>query len=97
MMQPTIGRVVWYHPQGLAGYKEQNIQPWPAFITDVITLANEYRPALVTIAGFNRDGYPFKESFRDLYVIDDETPYHWQQLVTWMPYQVEQAKKAEQE
>ena len=97
MMQPTIGRVVWYHPQGLAGYKEQNIQPWPAFITEVIKQANEYIPAMINVAGFTNKGHIFQESCMNLYILDEESHLSWDPTLTWMPYQVEQAKKTEQE
>ena len=97
MMQPTIGRVVWYHPQGLAGYKEQNIQPWPAFITEVISQASEDTPAMVNVAGFDNNGYQFHDSHINLYVLDEESYFSWAPTLTWMPYQVEQAKKTEQE
>ncbi len=78
MIKPTIGRVVLFND----GVSDQRV---PALIAYV------YSDTVITIAGFDRDGNPFKATEVELIQDDSECTVG---TAEWMPYQKEQAEKA---
>lgn len=85
MIEPTIGRVIWYWPE------DKKDQPWPCWICSV-------RPdGRINVAGFNNEGVPFRDSDIDLFQGEEgeQKPLH--SFAEWMPYQIGQAKKHESE
>lgn len=82
MIQPSIGRVVWYWPTA-----DETPQPWDAHIAYV------YSDIMINVGGFNSNGEPFAQTSVQL-IQGDETPYG--RHCRWMPYQKGQAAKAEQ-
>lgn len=81
MIQPTIGRVLWYYPY--SGIK----QPWPALVAYV------HEDGKVNLGGFKADGTPFDA--RSVELVQDGAPPPEIHYATWMPYQVKQAAIAE--
>lgn len=89
MIQPTVGRILWYIPHVDKGGMP-NGQPHAAILAHVI---NERS---VNLAVFNEDAtlYSAKTSVR-LLQEDDPIPPEGDYAM-WMPYQVGQAKKTEE-
>lgn len=85
MIQPTVGRVVWYWPTGPSPVE----QPWPALIAHV------WDDRCINIGGFDNYGNPFARMSVQL-LQDDDAPHVPQgQCCSWMPYQKGQAAKTE--
>ena len=84
MIEPTIGRVVWYHPvPGELGY---GIGPLAAIIVRV------WSDYCVNLTVFDQNGDPHGKTSVAL-VQDDEAPMYG--YAEWMPYQKGQADKTE--
>lgn len=82
MIKPTVGRVVWAFRPFHTGDVNQ---PETAQIVYV------HNDRLVNIAGFNHDGVPFKH--RNVVLVQEGDPKpDGENFVTWMPFQVGQAK-----
>jgi hypothetical protein len=81
MIQPAIGRVVWYRD----AFSNPEAQPQAAIVTYV------WSDTCVNLAVFNPNGtvYPVTSAF--LFQGDGERPAS--QFAEWMPYQIGQAKK----
>lgn len=84
MIKPTIGRVVWAYRPHFTGDPKQ---PEAAQIVYV------HNDRLVNIAGYNCNGAPFAHTSVPLLQDDDPKPEG--NFVTWMPFQVGQAKAQE--
>lgn len=87
MIQPSIGRVVWYQP---SKPQEQPLrdQPFPALVCYV------WSDRLVNLAYFDQNGNSHSATSVQL-VQDDDAANQNGHFAQWMPYQVTQAKKAE--
>ena len=83
MIKPTIGRVVWYHPQNA----EPDDQPNAALVAYV------WSDTLVNLAVFDSNGSAYNKSSVFLYQGDGEPPSS--SYCEWMPYQQGQAAKTE--
>lgn len=85
MIQPTVGRVVWYYPSGPASQ-----QPLAALIACV------WSDTCVNLAIFGGDGVPMPKPPTSILLVQDDNPVpsggHY---CTWMPYQKGQAAKTE--
>lgn len=84
MITPTIGRVVWFYPAGVA----HTAQPFPALISYV------WNDSLINVGGFDANGVPFAATsvFLNGEGYGNPGGGAW---ATWMPYQKGQAAKAE--
>jgi hypothetical protein len=87
MIKPTVGRVVWFYPQG----HQRHEQPWAALIAHV------WSDTCVNLAIFNANGKPLQDPPTSVLLVqgDNEVPSGGL-YCTWMPYQVGQAQKVEQ-
>lgn len=80
MIQPTVGRVVWFYPGA-----DSSGQAFPALVNFV------HSDRCINVAGFNHGGTPFSHSSCQLVQEGDAEPLGAH--ARWMPYQVGQAKK----
>ena len=83
MISPTVGRVVWYWPEG-----PKVEQPWAAFVTYV------HGDRMINVAGFTDVGAPFFKNSVSLLQDDDKSTFGGC-FASWMPYQKGQAAKTE--
>ena len=83
MIQPTVGRVVWYWPEG----PKVGENPWAAFVTHV------HGDRMINVAGFTDVGTPFFRNSVSLLQDDDKATGGF--CASWMPYQKGQAAKTE--
>jgi hypothetical protein len=88
MIQPTIGRVVWFWPA--KGEAENFDQPNAALVTYV------WSERLVNLVVFGANGNSRGETSVTL-LQDDEKGQELGRFASWMPYQVGQAKRHEAE
>lgn len=83
MIQPTIGRVVWFRPNGMS----EKEQAHAALITFV------HSDTVVNLAVFGPNGIPYAKTSvylkQSQYELDAFMDY-----CEWMPYQIGQAAKA---
>lgn len=87
MIKPTIGRVMWYWP-----VKEQRQeQPQACLVTWV------WGDNMVNLVVFDSVGVPHSRT--SVPIVQDGSPYTAgdSPYVEWMPYQIGQAKKHEEE
>lgn len=82
MIVPTIGRVIWYYPPGVA----HTAQPLPALICHV------HDNQTINVGGFSEDGLPFRDT-NVLLLQDGYGNPSGDAWACWMPYQKEAAKK----
>jgi hypothetical protein len=91
---PTVGRVVWFHPaanQATSGFTPPNEgQPLAAIIAGVV----DAEAGVVHLAVFDAVGTPSSQPYVPLIQEDQNVP-EGVRYATWMPYQIDQAKKAE--
>ncbi len=80
MIQPSIGRVVWFHPLG------SNIEEQP----QAAIVAHVWSDTCVNLAVFDSNGVPYSQTSVFLYQGEGERPSS--QFAEWMPYQIAQAK-----
>lgn len=90
MIQPTIGRVVWFHPAKEADepFKEQ---PFAALIAHVLS------DRLINVGYFDQNGNAYAAQNVTLLQEDDDVASDTGHFAMWMPFQISQAKKAEAE
>lgn len=88
MIQPTVGRVVWYH--AALALRDPNGQPLAALVAKVID------DRTINLGGFNADGTPFSAQHVTLLQDGDELAQPDGPYAEWMPYQKGQAAKVEQ-
>lgn len=83
MIVPTVGRIVWYYPQG-----EASGPPLAAIVTQV------WSNTCVNLAIFLRSGTPLSSPPTSITLVQDDAarPENGN-FCTWMPYQIGQAKK----
>lgn len=86
MIQPTVGRVVWFYPAECG----PTDQPWTASIAYV------YSDTEINIGGFTRNGEHFSRLHVRLVQDGAKEPERGSRdYCVWMPYQRGQAAKAE--
>lgn len=78
MIRPTIGRVVWYHPD------KPHKQPWTALICAVLS------DRIVNLAVFDENG--LGKSKQAVFLIQEGEEPPQSSYCEWMPYQIGQAK-----
>lgn len=83
MIQPTIGRVVWYHPET----STEAEQPYAALVCHV------WSDTVVNLAVFDSNGVATNKTSVFLYQGDTDRPSS--SYCEWMPYQKGQAAKTE--
>jgi hypothetical protein len=88
MIQPTIGRVVWFTPQHGTAHQNDVEQPLAALVAYV------HSDRLINIGFFDQDGVAHAASSVALLQDDDAKPEAGR-FCTWMPYQKGQAAKTE--
>lgn len=88
MIKPTIGRRVWFYPNGTTGIPVNHDQPCDAGVCYVWS----DRMVNLTVAG--HDGSMHARTSVPLLQDDDPKPTTGA-YATWMPYQVGQAKQVE--
>ncbi len=82
LITPTVGRVVWYYPNGA----KVGPQPHAALVAYV------HGDRCVNLACFDANGLPYAATSVVLRQEGDEAPAG--SYCCWMPYQLGQAKKA---
>jgi hypothetical protein len=87
VIKPTIGRVVWYYPPGVAG--NGDTQPCSAQIAFIHTDNN------VNLGYFDPNGVAKNATSVYLHPGDDIAPRPTSNFAEWMPYQKGQAAKTE--
>jgi hypothetical protein len=95
MIHPTVGRVVWFRPNGAQHIKymteHDTSVPMDAHIVYV------WGPRMVNLVIFDHNGLMYTRTSVDLVQEGDPIPPPGQAYCEWMPYQVGQAKKHEAE
>jgi len=92
MIEPTVGRIVWYRPNGISrnvGIVADRHQPYAAMITEVI---HARRVEIVVFGGGTPSIGPVT---CDLMQDGDKVPAPGADYCEWMPYQKGQAAKTE--
>lgn len=85
MIKPTVGRVVWFWPNGVPT-TAVDAQPHAALIVHV------WGDEMVNLAVFDQNGVTYSKTSAELHQGEEaERPKH--PHASWMPYQVGQAKK----
>lgn len=88
MIRPTVGRVVWFYAE--KGIEEGGSQPEAAIVAYV------HNDALVNLMGIDRNGGVHDYTSIPLCQQGEPRP-EYGPYCTWMPYQIGQAKRHEQE
>ena len=88
MIVPTVGRVVWFWPDGEVQMRTQQ-QPCAAIIAQVRT------NTLINIAYFDENGHAHNNTSVRLVQDEQITQEMQSPFCTWMPYQVGQQAKTE--
>ena len=105
MIHPTVGRVVWFRPNGAEHVKlhfvdhnsapppggDQSNEPMAAHVVKV------WGPRMVNLVVFDHNGNNHPLTSVDLVQEGDPVPAPGKAYCEWMPYQVGQAKKHEAE
>lgn len=90
MIKPTIGRVIHYYPGAEPALATLPGQPIPALVCGV------HSDGVINIAGFDAVGTAFaRTSVALVQEVEDSESLPEDGYATWMPYQKEQAAKAE--
>ncbi|MDB5814452.1 MAG: hypothetical protein JWN23_1569 [Rhodocyclales bacterium] len=89
MIQPTVGRVILFNPNGSGGTfcPSVNGAPLPALVALV------WSDRLINVGGFDANGVPFAACSLKLLQDDDAIPDSGTAYACWMPYQTGQAAK----
>jgi len=87
MIQPTVGRIVWYYPDGWRRPTEEHeptslAPPLAAIITKV------WKSRLVNLVAFSADGVPNGITSLLLVQPEDPAPKYGIPFCQWMPYQI---------
>jgi hypothetical protein len=87
MIKPSIGRIMWFWPQK----DQRGDQPWAAIVTYV------HADNMVNLAVWDPSGTQSPKN--SVPIVQDGSPYTVgdSPYVEWMPYQIGQAKKNEEE
>lgn len=85
IIPPTIGRVVWFWPDGGFTGTDGGKQPLDAHICYV------HGPNMINIGGFDANGIPYAQL--SVTLVQEGDPIPSGRFCTWMPYQTGQAKK----
>lgn len=91
VIKPTVGRVVWFYPQG----SRENTQPLPAIVSAV------WGDRCVNLMVIEQNGVPMSHPPTSVTLVQegDERPKQvdgtFGRHCTWMPYQIGQAAKTE--
>jgi hypothetical protein len=88
MIEPTVGRIVWYRQNGPHIIIEHDDQPLAAIVAYV------HSARMVNLTVFDANGVPSSRTSVQLVQEGDEVPPY--AYCEWMPYQKGQAAKAEQ-
>ena|SRR3990167_5588436 len=88
MIQPTVGRIVWYHPSPSdpGGVVPGDIQ--------AAIIAYVWSETCINLCVFDPDGLPYSRT--SVYLQQDEGVGQSLPYATWMPYQKGQAAKTEE-
>jgi hypothetical protein len=81
-IKPTIGRVVWFYPQG----HREGVQPHAALIAFV------HSDKMINLGVFDSNGHSYSETSVPLLQEGDAVPDEGR-YATWMPFQIGQAEK----
>lgn len=84
MIQPTIGRAVWYYANGKAQL-DAGVQPYSAHVAYV------WNDRLINIGFLDSTGVA--KNTTSVKLIQEGDPIPHEPFCCWMPFQVEQAKK----
>jgi len=90
MISPSIGRVVWFTPAVHGDPRHDVKQPLAALVAYV------WNDRLINLATFNQNGVPLGGMTSVPLLQDDDTKPEGGYFASWMPYQVDQAKKYSQ-
>ena len=88
MIQPTVGRIVWYHP---------NLSDPGGIVPGTVQaaiIAHVWNDSCVNLGVFDPDGLPYSRT--SVYLQQDEGVDQSLPYATWMPYQKGQAVKTEE-
>lgn len=93
MIEPTVGRVVWY----FAGVNDvrlhkDGVDVQPAHAALVVDVADN---TTISVCAFGRDGYPNARTYVRLLQNGDKPPTDGSSWCEWMPFQKGQAAKTE--
>lgn len=89
MIPPTVGRVVWFHPNKNESFIATNgDQPVPALVAAV------HPDLTINVGGFDANGNHFARQNVTLLQDDATPPEDGEQYAEWMPYQKAQAETA---
>ena len=85
IIQPTVGRVVWFTTGVDHGFSKHDSQPFAAIVTYV------WNDRMVNLAAFDHNSVPL--AFTSVTLVQENDPKPEGYYAEWMPYQVGQAKK----
>lgn len=85
IITPTIGRVVWFYPNGQADLDAKR-QPYATLVAYV------HNQSSINIGGFDSSGYPIARQHIRL-LQEGEVTEGLRAFCCWMPYQQAQAAK----
>lgn len=91
IIEPTVGRIVWYYPPGVKpGVPRNKRQPLAAIVTYV------WSNTCVNLAIFDENGRPIAEPPTSVLLVQEGNPRpDGGNFCEWMPYQKGQAAKTE--
>lgn len=92
MIEPTVGRKVWYRPNAYDKQGPGGMQAYGKQACDA-TVIYVHSNALVNLAIFDHNGNMHKRTSVVL-LQDDTKPNEGASYAEWMPYQISQAPKA---
>ena len=78
MITPTVGRVVWYHPE------RPHVQPWAAIVTYV------HSDSMVNLVVFDENG--IGRAKMSVHLAQENEATNFDNYCEWMPYQKAVAK-----
>jgi len=87
MIQPTVGRVIWYWPP--LSWAQRVLTPDQPFKADVVYVHTD---GTINVAGFDHFGQRFSDTGVEI-VESDGKPSSDVACCTWMPYQKQVAAK----
>ena len=88
MIEPTVGRIVWYYPDN-----HELGEFTPLGVPMAAMIAHVHSDTMVNLAVFDASGANHPQVGVTLYQGEGERPE--KRFATWMPYQIGQAKKHE--